>query len=358
MADRRLVRALAAVIVRYLTTVRPYARREIARWRRCAHAIPDPELRREVLRPYDSDLSVEGAAIFAVLQPARARELVPLLIAYVLLWSYVDVVTEREQDAQAQAFGALAGVLSPGWVLAAHRDDVHGGQRYFRGLVQECQAGCERLPSWEVVAPAARRIAAYGAVVQAANHGPDADARLRAWARRLGVETVSWQTLAAGASSPLAIHALMALAADPRATAATAAATTTAYFPTVSALSVLADHLIDAHEDVVSGSLSYVDRYPSRAAFTDEVLGLASLARESLPQLPHGELHVVTFAAMIAMFFSDPCVEAGEFAGLSRTVLQAAGFPASELALGFSLRRRTGRFCGSVVGCDSRTQCI
>jgi hypothetical protein len=40
MADRRPAWALAAVIVRYLTTIQPHAQRKLARWRRRALAIP------------------------------------------------------------------------------------------------------------------------------------------------------------------------------------------------------------------------------------------------------------------------------------------------------------------------------
>lgn len=86
MADRRPAWALAAVIVRYLTTIQPHAQRELARWRCRALAIPDPHLRAHVLRPFEADQSAIGAALFAVLAPWRQqRSLVRLLVAYVLL---------------------------------------------------------------------------------------------------------------------------------------------------------------------------------------------------------------------------------------------------------------------------------
>lgn len=295
MADRRLLWALVAVIVRYVTTIQPHARRELARWRQHALAIPDPELRAYVLRPFDTDSSALGAALFAVLAPLRMqRRLVRLLVAYVLLWSYVDVRTERDPDADPRLYDALVEALQSGRAVG-----LLDGGAYLAALVSACHRDCTALPSWPVVEPIALRLAEDGRTVQAINHAPrrEAEARLRAWAAcRPGRP---WHERCAAASSPLAIHALMALAARPGACAAQAVQTATAYEP-VSALGVICDHLVDRSEDRAHANhsyLHYVDLAPA-----GELGVLAARAARDVGDLPPGRRHSVVLAAMVAMF--------------------------------------------------------
>ena len=332
MADRRLAWALVAVIVRYLTTIQPHAKRELARWRQHALAIPDPELRAHVLRPFDADGSAIGASLFAVLAPLRMqRRLVRLLIAYVLLWSYVDVRTERDPDADPRLYDAL--------VDALHRDDapllhLDVDSSYLAALLRVCRDGCAALPGWSVVGPAARWLADDGRVVQAINHGLDADAEalLRTWACcQFGRP---WHERCAAASSPLAIHALMALAHEANPSLTHAKATANAYEP-VSALGVLLDHLIDQLEDRVRLNHSYL-RYVDASNVTRDLCDLAERAAQSVRSLPAGERHTIILAAMVAMFLSDQSVERARG---WHELLDAVGSPALLLRTAFRISR-------------------
>lgn len=335
MADRRLAWALVAVIVRYLTTIQPQAKRELARWRHHALAIPDSELRAHVLRPFDSDGSALGASLFAVLAPLRMqRRLVRLLIAYVLLWSYVDVCTERDPDAEPRLHDALVDALQP-------RDTtcLLGGCAYLAALVSACRRGCAALPSWHIVQPTTLRLADDGRTVQAINHGPPSgtETRLRTWAS--GRSGRPWQEQCAAASSPLAIHALMALGAQPSADIVHTAAVAAAYEP-VSALGVLCDHLIDRCDDQALANHSYVRYVDSTDA---RMLGdLADRCARSVSRLPSGQHHAVILAAMVAMFL------AGESASSTdRTMLlavrDALGPPARVLHAILRTQRRRSR---------------
>jgi tetraprenyl-beta-curcumene synthase len=320
MADRRPARALAAVIVRYLTTIQPHATRELARWRRRALAIPDPYVRTHVLRPFEADKSAAGAALFAVLAPwKRQVGLVRLLVAYVLLWSYVDVRTERDPHADLRLHQALlAGLREP------LPGDAFAGDVYLAALLAACRHGCAALPSWHVVAPVAWRLADDGRAVQAINHGPasHAPARLRAWGETRGA---SWAEACAAASSPLAIHALMALAAHDRAAAADAEIMAAAYGP-VSALGVVCDHLIDHAEDVAAVNHSYLRYVDSRA-----LVHLADRAGSSVRRLYDGERHAVILAAMVGMFLSRPNASSPADPDAARAILDAIGPPAPQL---------------------------
>ncbi|HMI90054.1 MAG TPA: DUF2600 family protein [Polyangiales bacterium] len=338
MADRRLAWALVAVIVRYLTTIQPHTKRELARWRQHALAIPDPELRQHVLRPFDADGSTAGAALFAVLAPLRAqRQLVRLLIAYVLLWSYVDVRTERDPDADPWLYDVLVAALRP--ETAARLPDDGG---YLSVLLVACRRGCAGLPGWARVQSAAERLADDGRTVQAINHGPPVgkETRLRAWAR--GQPERPWSEQCAAASSPLAIHALMALAAHPRITATEAAATAAAYGP-VSALGVLCDHLIDQPEDHAFTNHSYLHYLAAPKARERMLSDLADRAARSVRSLPACERHTVILAAMTAMFLSAETVSSPTNATTSHALLDALGPPAPLLHTILCTRRRHRR---------------
>ena len=313
-------RALAAVIVRYLTTIQPHASRELARWRRRALAIPDPRVRAHVLHPYSADESAAGAALFAVLAPWRHQlVLVRLLVAYVLLWSYVDARTERDPHADPRLYDALLDGLREPLPADPFADDV-----YLAALLAASRCGCAALPSWATVAPTALQLADDGRAVQMINHGSaaTAPARLRAWAEpRGGV----WPEMCAAASSPLAIHALMALAAHPQVDPDDAASMAAAYGP-VSALGVLCDHLIDATEDHAAGSHSYLRYVDSR-----DLIDLADRACRGVRQLDAGERHGVILAAMTAMFFSRPNASNTTEPHGGRGILEAIGPPAPQL---------------------------
>ena len=327
MADRRPERALAAVIVRYLTTIQPHAHRELARWRRRALAIPDPQLRAHVLHPFDADRSPAGAALFAVLAPWRQQPaLVRLLIAYVLLWSYVDVRTESEPDADPRLYDALVGALGD---ASASRLTVTDDAGYLAGLLAACRCTSAALPSWNVVAPIALRLADHGRTVQAINHGrlTTTPVRLRAWAEPYGA---AWPEVCAAASSPLAINALMALAAHPGVELDVARAVASAYGP-VSALGVLCDHLIDRAEDECGRAHSYVNHLGPISARTAVLHDLASRAALGVRRLHDGERHVVIVSAMAAMFLSRSRLTAPVDAATASAVLKAIGPPAPQL---------------------------
>lgn len=329
MADRRLAWAFVAVIVRYLTTIQPHASRELARWRRRALAIPDPELRAHVLRPFDADLSAIGASIFAVLAPwPQQPGLVRLLVAYVLLWSYVDVRTERDPAADPRLYDALLDALPSGSSARASLRLDDGG--YLCALLTECRHGVVALPSWPAVAPIAVRIAADGRAVQAINHGPASVVveRLRAWARAQA--GVPWPEACAAASSPLAIHALMALAAHREVGVVEARSTASAYRP-VSALGVLCDHLIDRFEDDALANHSYLPHLGSPTARPRALHDLADRAGRAVRRLPDGERHTVILAAMTAMFLSRPAASLPANQAAAGAILDAIGSPAPQL---------------------------
>ncbi|HMJ02557.1 MAG TPA: DUF2600 family protein, partial [Conexibacter sp.] len=77
--------------------------RELRCWRERAVAIPDPLLRADALHAIDSKRGhTDGAALFWTLTPARNLGLLRLLVAFEVIYDYLDNVSER---------GAAAGVV-------------------------------------------------------------------------------------------------------------------------------------------------------------------------------------------------------------------------------------------------------
>jgi tetraprenyl-beta-curcumene synthase len=214
------------VCARELHWIRPNVAREIEGWRRHAESIPDAGIREDALAALaEKRFNAEGAALFAALPPRRDAALVRVLVAFQILLDFLDTLSERPApDAVAdgrQLHLALRDALDP----QRPRSDYyrHHPQRsdggYVRALVECCRESCLSLPAYGNVRSLALRAAARCSV-QGLNHDPDGARRestLEGWARsNFPTSPFSWWELTAAASSTLGIHALLALAADPK----------------------------------------------------------------------------------------------------------------------------------------------
>jgi tetraprenyl-beta-curcumene synthase len=327
--------ALALMMTRYWLNAHPVLRADMRAWQRRAAAIPDPALRANALTTLSGErLNAAGAALFATLVRRPDPALLHALIAFQITWDYVDTLAEQPADDPiangAQLHAALADALMPGgsrtdyYRLHRARDD--GG--YLDALVDACRAGCAELPAYAHVRSAALS-EARRATVQAVNHAP---ARVRepalhrwALAQDMGAVDIRWFELAAAASSSLAIHALLAAAADPDTTSATVGDIHGAYFPWICGLSTLLDSLVDEREDELSGEVSFVAYYGSRVEALERVSVLARRSSDVVSSLPHDERHAVVVAGMVAMYLSKTSAWTRGARPLTLAVLRASG---------------------------------
>ena len=229
---------------------------------RAAAAIPDPRLRAQALATLRNErLSAAGAALFATTITRHVPVLVRTLVAYQVICDYLDTLSE-----QPAADPAANGML----LHRALADATRAGERHGRlvpppRLEQTTAATSRRssapaaraarlCPPFSRVRAAARREAGRNEV-QGIKDGPAGwrEPQLRAWAdaqaRGEEVGDATWFELAAAGSSPLAALALLAAAADPATSAATAEQTRRCYFPWIEALSTLLDSLADRERD-------------------------------------------------------------------------------------------------------------
>lgn len=337
--------ALVAILSSYWVTVFPVVRRELARWRACAGAIPNLQTRTLALRTLDEEGGLaEGAAIFATLVPGRAarRELIRLLVAWQVAYDYLDTIGEQISLLPSERDGLYATLgiaLDPSVNYGGHKGD--GG--YLDQLVACCRASVVALPSGDTVCPFAVRAAERCAEAQTVTHavastGPEP---LRRWVRaQPGTEEFLWWEVAAGAISSLAVHALLTTAALGRARAADAAKVDAAYFPSICALSTLLDSTIDAEDDAGTSNHRCTDYYDDVDEASRRIVAITAIAATAARALPRGRGHTVILAGMTAYYAASGWTANAQ---LHRSVASTVGLMSAPLLWTLRLRATLGR---------------
>jgi cytochrome P450 len=336
------VATLIAAMARGLLWGRRATSCELRAWRQRARAIPDASIRKDALdsliRKRDN---VEGASLFSILPRKRDRSLLTLLVAYQVLWDFLDNVSERGASTGRangrQLHRALVEALDPEAPISDYyryhpwKDD--GG--YLLALVEICRRKCIALPSYRQV----RHIMLRGVErceIQYLNHEPDPykrDAALREWAEResSGEHRLDWfeLTAATGAFMP---HVLLALAAEPSCEQHDLVAIQSAYFPWVALAIAMLDSYVDRTHDAANKSHSYLAHYGSETIALDRLAAIIRRIASHAARLPNGRRHVVLTEGIVAMYLSTPGVGAPSIRAQTRALADASG-PLTKLLL-------------------------
>jgi tetraprenyl-beta-curcumene synthase len=326
---------LAAAVRELLWGLRAVSR-EIGVWRELALKIPDAAIREDALSSIDQKRGhIDGAALFWILPRRRHPELLRFLVAYELIWDFLDCVNERAAGTGTangrQLHRALVDALDPASTVADYyryhpwRDD--GG--FLRALVETCRSGCAALPCYGRVQPLVVR-EARRAQVLALNHDLDPaerDASLRAWARRefAGERRLSWFELSGAASASLTIHVFLALASEPACSDSEIRRTHGAYFPWMSAATTMLDSYVDQAEDVASGNHRYIAHYQTEQLADERVRELVARSAREARRLRHGHRHAVITACMVAMYLSKDSARAPGMRASTAGFVRAGG---------------------------------
>jgi len=308
------LRALAHAVWRELTWTLAAVSREVHRWRATADLIPSAQIRHDALSALANKRGhTDGAALFTILPHTRNPSLLRLLVAYEIIWDFLDSVNERGANA-GQANGsqlhlALIDALHADRPVAdyyRHHPWTNDGG-YMHSLVQCCRDASAELPSFKRVLPLLTRETTRAQVL-AINHELERDQRdaaLKAWAEREHpFHDVAWYEVTGAASASMTVHALFALAAEPALANADLAHVRDAYFPWISAATTMLDSYVDQAEDQASGDHSYIAHYPSPPAAMSRIAELVQHSLTQASSLPHGERHVLIVACMVAMYLS------------------------------------------------------
>jgi tetraprenyl-beta-curcumene synthase len=312
-----LVRAPVPVAVTLITLARyrgailPVVDRELAAFRGRAEAIPDPVLRRAAIEALtEKRANVEATATLATLAPRRGR--LAAIRASTALQVIVDYLDTLGETAGPEALEdglrlhrSLDLALAPGaepldW-YEHHPRREDGG--YLDALVLACQEAAAMLPG-RTALPVARRAATRCGEGQSQTHA-DGGAGLEAWAEGLPpAPGLRWWEAAAGASSSVGAHALLAIAVDPRTGTEEAERVLAAYDPWIGALTVLLDDLVDRERDADEGDHSYLRYYGKEAP--ERIDFLVAGARRSLREVRRRGVHEAILDGVLAYYLGLP----------------------------------------------------
>lgn len=291
---------------------------QLRRWELRARAIDDPELRELALGKLHTEaFNAEVATTLATLAPtARRRHAVEAIVALELLFDYLDGLTERPSTDPLRdgnsLFRAFTDALDAtaeqgGDYYREHPGSGDGG--YIEELSRTVRDAVARLPGARAIDGPARRSASRCAQAQIRIHAePRLGAeQLEEWAAREAQGTdLQWRELAAGAaSSVLAVHALIAAAADPRVTSEEAVEIETAYLSICVLITVL-DSLVDHDADMRVDEPGFIRLYDDRDRLAETLANVAARAVRQAGALRDGAHHVMTLAGVVAYYISDP----------------------------------------------------
>jgi tetraprenyl-beta-curcumene synthase len=342
--------AFADTVLRYLLLILPPATRELAHWRARATEIPNPNLRVHALDALAKRGNIEGAALLATLAPAaQRRRTVRALVAYQTAYNYLDTLSELPTSGSEanghQLHQALLTALVPGGAhpdYYAHNPDTGDGG-FLSALLDSCRRALAGLPSFDAVAPTARTAARRTLMFQTLNlsESQGGHAQLKRWASDAtppGTALQWWETAAAAGSS-LAVHALIAAAAQPDLDPWDAREIDGAYFPWIGALHSLLDSLVDRNEDHDRGQRSLLGYYHSPTDAAIRLSGLAARARRAAERLPDPHANRVILTAMCSYYLSAPECRTAEGQTVTRGLTRALGLPLNLAIVMFRVRR-------------------
>ncbi len=320
----RTLRALVVANARFWPTVAPEVRRQLAGWGRLAGEIPDASLRLLALEKLAGEhFNAEVAATLATLAPrARRAQTVRAIVALELLFDYLDGRTERPcADPIAQGemlFAPFIDAVTPPSARdrqpSAVPDEAPEDWRYL-----SCLSACTRhamfaLPSAEALAEVARTSARRCAQAQTRLHATAqlGEQQLQSWAQEHGAASgLEWREYTAGcASSVVAMHAVIAAAADPASVQDDARRLDAAYLAIAAVITIL-DSVVDHAQDSARGHDGFIRLYePGELAQRMRTLTREAIARAR--EAPHGEHHAMTLAGAVAYYTSHPGAREGD----------------------------------------------
>jgi cytochrome P450 len=277
--------------------------------------IPDGSIRDDAIvslaRKRDN---VEGAALFSILPKRRDRHLLRLLVAYQVMWDFLDSVSERGASAGylngRQLHRALVDALDPDAPISDyyryHPWKSDGG--YLLVLVETCRRMCQALPSYRQVRQSMLR-GVERCAIQYLNHEPAPqrrDAALKAWAERSASDEhgLDWfeLTAAAGAFVP---HALLALAAEPSCGKQEMIAVDSIYFPWIALVITMLDSYVDQADDISDASHSYIAHYTCESIALERLAAIIERSIRLATSLPKRHRHALLIEGIVAWYLSS-----------------------------------------------------
>ncbi len=326
LADHRLAAraglTLLTANVRFWATIAPLVHAQLKRWEQRARAIPDPHLRALALGKLGEErFNSEVAATLATLAPRAHRpQVVEAIVAYEVMYDYLDGLTERPAPNQIATglnlYRAFIDAVTTG--RSPRGDDYYpSGQSdggYLKELSEAVSGAFAQLPAREAVTTVAARAAHRCAQAQVRAHSIPAagETQLRQWALNEATSTsLGWQAFLAGsAASVLSVHALIAAAANPRTTVEVAETIDSAYL-SIGSVSTILDSLTDYEQDRKTGGHNFLSYYEDQAHISADLSAATGLAINETQRLADGPHHLMILTGVAAYYCSAPSASEG-----------------------------------------------
>lgn len=315
---RRLVpKGPIKLMYRVYKYVLPEVRAELAKWRRLAETMPDPELKKQAIASMtDKKFHCQGGAVYAAANLPQRHVLIPLIVAFQTISDYLDNLCDRSTSLDADDFRLLhqsmLDAVNPGspvrdyYALRSERED--GG--YLPELVRTCQSCIAKLPSYPLVRQHVAELVGLYADLQVykhIRHDHREPALLDWWeAHRVNYPNIEWNEFAAATGSTLGVFMLFLAATDPGLDMRSSDQIRKAYFPHVCGLHILLDYLIDQAEDRLGGDLNFCNYYENGEVTANRIGYIVEQAREDVAALADARFHRMIIEGLIALYLSDP----------------------------------------------------
>jgi tetraprenyl-beta-curcumene synthase len=322
----RMSLALVLANVRYWSTVAPLVRTQLDRWAVRAEGISDPALQEVALANLrEEGFNAQATATLATLAPREYRKsVVEAIVGLQVIYDYLDSLLERPLadplgDGQRLCHALVDAVAldtEPRSDYYAHLSESDDSG-YLQELVGVVRGALARLPCLDAVAEVSECAVARCAEAQVRAHADRVlgSEQLELWATSNVLDTgLQWREFLAGAvSSGLALHALIAAAADPRTSPEQALAIDEIYL-SICALTTLLDSLIDYEQDMRSmGRPGYIRFYEDRDALARGLWSVMHRVGARVRDAPNGAYHLMTLVGVVAYYASAPTASS-EFA--------------------------------------------
>jgi tetraprenyl-beta-curcumene synthase len=277
-------------------------------------AAADAPLRDQALAALaDKRPQSEGAALFTILPPQRSQPLLRMLVAYQIMWDYLDSIHEQQPDLAngMQLHHALTDAyytdqpVSDCYRQHAHKDD----SGYLAALIFQCRHDATRLASYALIRVMLLQEAGSSAQALSINHDPNRECRIekmRIWSARYwpNERRADWFELTAAAAAALTMFALLAEATNHASRSCRLNAIRSIYSPWACSAATMLDSYADRAQDNASQHHIYIDYY---ASAQHAITRIGELVRESLMRTRHvhgGHKHSVILASMVAMYLT------------------------------------------------------
>jgi tetraprenyl-beta-curcumene synthase len=330
IGDRRFVASAGWALVcghaRYWSSVAPIVRGQLRRWEIRAAQIPDPCLKALARGKLTNErFNVEAGTMIATIAPARYRgRTVEAIVALQVMYDYLDALTEqptadpiRDGLQYSKAFtDAVTTSVQPDGGYYAYHPGGGDDAGYLAELALTVRSAISSLPAADAIAATISVSAARCAEAQVRIHAAPRTGmgQIEGWATLAAAGTgLEWREWLFGAmGSVVAIHALIALAADERSTPKQARELDDTYL-TLCVLTTALDHLVDHERDTLTGEQSHIDLYETRHELAQQVGIVVRQVITRTRLMPDGAHHLMILLGVVAYYTSQPSAT-GEFA--------------------------------------------